>query len=277
MKRRDLLIASASCGLLLLGQSQRWAQAMTAADDLAAYPPMGPVDSPPPHIKPLIRTGINVDLSAADVFGQPVVVWADRVRLLGTITTAGFPLTIVAREIEFTANSLIDSRITSPVPHFPQPASAGSGGAPGSSGKDGSNGGDGGDAGDVELVAQTILGLIAINASGQSGGDAESGGDGQRGANAAGYGNKRGTHCKKGQKGGPGGIGGLTGRPGYGGNGGKVAVRAAHFDRATANILVAPGAAGNPGRHGRPGEGGDGGAGGSALYNSHDGPRGKER
>lgn len=276
MRRRNLLAAGASCGLLSLLQEGAWSQSRAATDGDPPYPPLGPADDSPANVEPLVRTGINVELSAADVFGRPVTVWADRVRILGAVATAGYSLTIVAREIEFTPNSHIDARSIAPVPHFPKPNRAGSGGAPGSAGENGSNGGDGRRAGDVELVAQTVSGKVVIDARGQRGGDAQSGGDGQRGANAPGYPPRQlGNHCKKGRTGGAGGLGGLTGRPGYGGNGGNISVIALEVEDRAPRLLVEGGAAGEPGSHGRPGPGGDGGKGGGPLYNNDSGPHGK--
>lgn len=246
------------------------------ADKGLAYPPLGPVDDSPVNTNPSIRAGINVDLGASDVFGAPVVVWADRVRLLGTVTTGGYSLTIVAREIEFAPNSSIDARSTAPVPSFPRPNKAGAGGAPGSAGMNGSNGGDGRRAGDVQLVAQRVIGKISIDSRGQGGGDAQSGADGQRGANAPGYPPRElGNHCKKGRTGGAGGVGGLTGRPGYGGKGGNISLLALEIEDPYPSLMVDGGAAGEPGAHGKPGLGGDGGTGGAPLYNDDSGPHGK--
>lgn len=268
MKRRDFLVLGVGSGALVLLPATAFCRSEVRADAASLQLT---------SISPLVRTGIEVELTPIDVFGAPTFVWADKVLIAGVVSTGGHALTIVAREITFEAGAQISTSSANSVASFPASSAALGTGIPGSTGADGAAGGSGNAAGDVLLVATTVLGEVRINAIGQAGGNGQSGGDGEEGAPAAAIPIKAGNGCKKGSKGGQGGSGGLAGRPGDGGNGGKIRIHADNIADSSPELNASGGGAGDPGHHGKPGAGGKGGKGGPDIVDSNEGPRGKER
>lgn len=227
--------------------------------------PLGLAQSPPETtaLPPLVRTGLLLLLSDIDVAKDRVTfVWADVVRITGTIHTGGHPLHIVARRIEFVANARIDSQGHPASPTYPPGNRAGVGPSAGDNGRDGDNGGSGNHAGDVLLLADSIAGEIDITANGGQGGNAQSGGEGAKG-NA---GQPQQVACRDGPPGGTGGRGGIAGAPGNGGNGGTVKIYAQAREDERPEINVAAGDPGKPALHGPAGDGGPGGRGGPERF-----------
>lgn len=218
----------------------------------------------------------------------PMTITADRVILRGHIFTEGFPLTIVARVLEFDSSSRIKgySESNHPPAQTAIPPQAGPGapgvdqprggtriggwGGQGAAGLTGVAGIEGNqNPGAITLVGLYVVGSLNIQAKGQAGGQGGPGGQGGIGG-TGGQGSAAIARClgASNQEAGPGGYGGLGGVGGAGGNGGRAGnpipldLRLDFSDLLANRPQSLPGAPGLGGPGGMPGTPGSAGAGG---------------
>lgn len=198
----------------------------------------------------------------------PFELTADHIRIRGTIETAGFPITLQARVIEFLPGSRIigflDGRpgaAPTQVPDVAGPQQPGLIGLPGAPGL--------ATVGPITLAAMYVRGHPVILGQGQQGGAGGPGGKGGIGAQGVAGAEADCTDLPGGHDGldgGRGGAGAIGGRGGPGGPGGapiSVTVRMGAFTQPQENLNDVVSLAGVPGAGGPGGPGGDGGQGGN--------------
>lgn len=262
LSRRDALRLSSSGALSLLPFVRALAVQQTEPAPGNVVAPTAP--SSPTGPLPKIHCGIRVRISSAFVTtDRPTQIWADEAILSGPIATGGHDILIVARQISFEQDALINTQGPLSEPSYPPGDRARDGVSAGEDGKKGDDGAHGAPAGNVLLVAQTITGVVRVNADGQKGGNAQSGGNGAKGSVGA----PQPATCTVGNPGGPGGAPGHAGIPGKGGDAGSITlvVPEGTLGRVKPIMSADGGVPGAPGEHGKLGDGGSGGQGGKAA------------
>ena len=209
--------------------------------------------------------------------GAPNVIRAWRVEIQGIARSAGQDVTIVANQVVFASDGLIDTSGNDGVEQWtpgnkPPPPDQ-----PGTTGTTGDSGDNGKDAGNITIFAGSIIGTVNVRAVGGAGRRGRDGGDGAKGATGTPGGDIQ-TYLSctppTGNKGFPGGQGGTAGLPGTSGRGGNLDVWIPPGSAAptiVANLVggAAPASA-NPGN---PGGGGDGGPGGTCIITTREPPQ----
>ena len=183
------------------------------------------------HGSRVIRSALEINLLEVLSRDQPTVVYADQIRVRGSISSAGHSITLYCRQLLVDNGATIDTSGSNgrTEPGFRKITPD----VPGAHGESGSNGDDGSAAGAVTIIAKEIIGLLVIRAVGGNGGRGQDGGhgrDGQPGTNGVDAGrvdvknspipNAADSRCDAG----PCGRGGDAGPPGKSGDGGPGAV-----------------------------------------------------
>lgn len=205
----------------------------------------------------------------------PNIIRAWRVEVRGIARSAGQDVTIVANQVVFASDGLIDTSGNDGVEQWapgnkPPPNQPGTPGTPGDAGDDGKN------AGNIAIFAASITGTVNVRAVGGAGRRGRDGGDGAKGATGTPGGvinTFQSCTPPTGGKGFPGGQGGTAGPPGTSGRGGNLDVWIPSGSAAP-NIFanLSGGAAPASANPGDPGIGGDGGGGGACIITTREHP-----
>lgn len=203
----------------------------------------------------------------------------DLVRIAGTITTKGHPLSIKAKKV-LSEDGVIISGLTELKATQGKDGSKGNDGSSGTgsgqagkhgeNGSEGAKGSDGLSSGPINIDTGDFVGSLSIDVSGQDGGKGGSGGVGGNGGQGAkGEASRPGiVDCSSGPghggTGGNGGGGGNGGDGGAGGDGAKITFKIDHLFQGLISMYTVGGTGGEGGKPGLGGKAGNGGAEGDA-------------
>jgi len=109
---------------------------------------------------------------------EPNVVRAWRILIRGTVTASSQKVTLIANEITFEKEGVLDTSGNTGSPSWEHGVKPTRQVATDALGTTGSDGGDGGNAGDIQILALSIVGIVTVNAVGGSGGRGQDGGEG---------------------------------------------------------------------------------------------------
>ncbi|HEX8266217.1 MAG TPA: hypothetical protein VF596_12475 [Pyrinomonadaceae bacterium] len=205
-----------------------------------------------------------------------LVVYADKIKISGTVKLPGRNVLIYSRLIEGSGEIDVSGNDGRNI-YENNPASPGVNA--GDAGGDGNPGENGSDAGNILVIANNFTGQLNLKSNGGKGGRGQDGGKGAVGRNGANGADAEkffqfGTNNRDGQTGGPGIHGGNGGKRGKGGNGSNAGSIEANLISLTnagnLKMFSIGGQGGDPGSVGQGGEGGNGGMGGQNIQcNTH--------